>query len=313
MDELLQKLLESQVLSEETKTELESAFKTKIDEAAEEARVAAAAEARVALQEQFIAERDALVEAIDSKVTEFLDSELEELREDIERFRDLEAEYAEKLVEARAEMGKELQSDLVELIEKLDTFLEMRLTAELEELREDFVEVRKNDFGRRVFEAFASEYVSGYAADDTVHADFRKLQGHASTLAQALDESTNKLRSLERSIKLEGILKPLMGKQREVMEAILKNVDTPQLEEAYKTFIGRVIRESDESGSEKESSVLAEGVSKKTVAKKQVKTLAEKVSTTVLATGDSEDIINEGENDGMKQRLVEIRRLAGLV
>src|SRR5665811_2235266 len=137
MDEILKKLFETEVLSAEVKAELEQAFKTKLEEAVAVATASASADTKAQLSEQWVTERDALVEAIDSKVGDFLDAELGELKDDIERFRDLEAEHAEKLVEAKAEMAHELKGDLKELVEKIDSFLEIRIAAEVEELRED--------------------------------------------------------------------------------------------------------------------------------------------------------------------------------
>ena len=103
MDELLQKLLESEVLTAETQKELKEAIEQKVTEAVEAAKAEAAADVRAELTEQWVNERDALIEAVDAKVGDFLDSELDELKSDIERFRDLEAESAEKLVEAAIE------------------------------------------------------------------------------------------------------------------------------------------------------------------------------------------------------------------
>lgn len=319
MDELLQKLLESQVLSPETKAELETAFKAKIDEAIKEAREEAAADERVRLQEQFITERDNLIEAVDAKVGEFLQQEIGvELKNDIDRFRDLEAEFAEKLVEAKASMADELKADLGQLVEKLDAFLEIRLNSELEELREDFAEVRKNEFGRKIFEAFAQEYINGYADDESAEASLQAISARAEELEKSLEESETARKALERQIKLEKILEPLAGKQREVMEAILKNVDTENLEEGYKTFIGRVIREQsstvkEDSVSEKEKPVLAEGTSEKKVAPAK-KPTAEKLKEAVVATGDNEEeVIKESAPSAEKlAHLAHLRRLAGL-
>ena len=153
MNELLQKLLEAEVLSEDTKKELETGFTKQLDEAIEVAKASASADVRAELTEQWITERDNIIEAVDSKVGDYLTEELNELKTDIENFRDLEAEYAMKLVEAKAAMGEELKKDLIELVENVDTFLDMRLASELEELREDIDVVRQNDFGRRIFEA----------------------------------------------------------------------------------------------------------------------------------------------------------------
>ncbi|MCX2582088.1 hypothetical protein OQ641_30260, partial [Klebsiella pneumoniae] len=67
------------------------------------------------LNEAWLKERDTLIEALDAKVTEALTEEMAELREDIERFRDLEAEYAVKLVEAKREMATTLKKDMAQL------------------------------------------------------------------------------------------------------------------------------------------------------------------------------------------------------
>jgi hypothetical protein len=91
------------------------------------------------------------------------------------------------------------------------------------------------------------------------------------------------------------------------MEAILKNVDTEQLDEAYKTFIGRVIRESEATGSEKESPVLAESASKKPDTKRVVE-------SAVAVTGDTE-VVTESEtpkSTADADRLARIRRIAGI-
>jgi len=323
MEELLQKLLEAEVLSEETKKDLETAFQTKLDEAITAAKTEAAADVRATLTEQWLTERDSLIEAVDSKVTEFLEAELEELKEDIERFRDLEAEYAEKLVEAKSDMADELKGDLSDLVEKIDTFLEIRLSAEMDELREDLEEVRKNDFGRRVFEAFAAEFMSGYADEDNAESTLREMSERLADMESALEETERARAELERSIKLEKVLAPLSGRAKDVMEAILRSVDTEMLEEGYKTFIGRVIRET----SEKEGKVLAESAEEKDEddededdekksdkkSDKKDDKKDEKLEEGVVITGDKEGLITEGTDDAAaKQRRDYLRRLAGI-
>lgn len=312
MDELLQKLLEAEVLSEDTKKELEEAFNSKLDEAIEVAKTDAAADVRAELTEQWVQERDALIEAVDSKVSEFLDVEISELKEDIERFRDLEAEFAEKLVEAKSEMGEELKGDLGELVEKLDAFLEIRLSAELEELREDIEVVRQNEFGRKIFEAVAEEYAHSYADDESLEGTLRETESRLDDTTTALEESESKLSTLEREIKMQEILQPLDGSAKEVMETILKSVPTEQLEEGYKTFIGRVLKEAvtDDDTSEKEDKVLAEDKSDKGNNKDLIEG--------ELLTGDNDDLIKEEKKEEANQvKLSEstrkrLRELAGL-
>jgi len=328
MEELLQKLLEADVLSEDTKKELETAFQEKLVEAIESAKEEAAADVRAELTEQWVTERDTLVEAVDSKVSEFLEGEIDELKEDIERFRDLEAEYAEKLVEAKSNMAEELKDDLAELVEKIDAFLEIRLNAEIDELREDLDEVRKNEFGRKIFEAFVEEFMAGYSDEESAETTLRETEMRLADVESALEDSERKRSELERDIKMEAILSPLAGRQREVMEAILRNVDTEQLEEGYKTFIGRVIRET-EADSEKESKVLAEsadddaddeedkgGKKKKEKSEKEdeksEKDDKKKVTEGKIVTGDTEEMIKESVDPAEAQRLDYLRKLAGI-
>ena len=311
MDEILKKLFETNVLSAEVKAELEQAFKKQVDDAVTTAKASAEADVRAQLTEQWVTERDALVEAIDSKVGDFLDSELSELREDIERFRDLEAEHAEKLVEAKGQMADELKGDLKELVEKIDSFLEIRIAAEMEELRDDLDEVKKNEFGRRVFEAFSEEFTR-FVDADTKEASVGELSKRLEETVSALEDSEQKLAKLEREKKLKSVLSSLKDRPRDIMEAILKNVDTDQLDSAYKTFIGRVLREDGATGSEKEGAVLAEGASKKSDTQKRISESVQKTGDTEVVTeGDTkpETKTTSGLSDEDKAR---IRKIAGI-
>lgn len=310
MNELLQKLLEADILTEDTKSELEEAFKTQLDEAITAAKDEAAADVRAELTEQWVSEKNTLIEAIDSKVGEYLETEMDELKESIESFRDLEAEAAEKLVEAKAAMADELQSDLTDLVEKIDSFLEIRLNAEIDELRENIEEVRKNEFGRKIFEAFQNEFVNEYSDEESAETTLRETEARLSDTEEQLQEAERQLASMVRNQKMSSVLAPLSGKSREVMEAILKNVDTKNLEEGYKTFIGRVLRETsgddETASSEKEKPVLAEGETKDTPEKS---TLEE----AVVKTGDSEETLTETEVHKIDENLrFRLQKLAGI-
>jgi hypothetical protein len=80
------------------------------------------------------------------------------------------------------------------------------------------------------------------------------------------------------------------------MEAILRNVDTEHLEEGYKTFIGRVLRETDNS--EKEGEVLAEG--KKTGTKKKAAAKKQKLTEGAEVNGDDKELLHEQEEGNQK-------------
>ena len=209
MDELLKRLLAAEVLTEETKSEIETAVKQQIAETMARAREEATASVTAELNEQWISERETLIEALDAKITEALEEEIADLKSDIERFRDLEAEYASKIVENKQSLAEQLKGDMAQLIEKLDAFLEVRLSSELEELREDFDAVKKQQFGKTVFEAFVEEFKKHYAADDSVESKLNESEQRLEDALSALEKAEKHAAKLERSIKLESVLAPL--------------------------------------------------------------------------------------------------------
>jgi hypothetical protein len=312
MEELFQQLIEAEILTEDVKKELEEVFSTSLNEAIEQAKIVAGEEVRAELTEQWINERDTLIEAVDTQVGEFLEEELNELKDDINRFRDLEAEYAEKLVESKAEMAANLEADMAELVEKIDAFLEIRLNTELEELKEDIAEVKKLEFGRQLFEGFVKEYRNNFVDESGVEAELREARQQAEDAQKALELAESKIDSQIRGAKLAELLEPLAGKQKDIMEAILTKLPTEQLEEGYKTFIGRVIKDSAivEESEEKETPVLAEA-SQKDEDKKE-----EPVVEGVVKDGNTEDVLEESADDSAKmsaERKAYLQRLAGVI
>lgn len=316
MEELLQKLVESELLTEETKKELAEAYQQQVDEAVnkaiEEAKAETEAQVRAELAEQFVADKEALIEAIDTKTEEYLEKEMSELKEDIDRFRDLEAEYAEKLVEAKEEMADVLKGDIEELVETVDKFLDMRIEEEFNELKEDIQQVKALQFGKEVYEAFEGMFTQKFINENGLEEEIKERESRLEEAEAKVKETTRVLEKLQREKKMNEVLSPLHGKSRDVMEAILKSQPTNKLEEAYQHFIGRVLHESAEAvvESEKESEekpVLAEG--------EEVETGETPVEeSTVVATGDTEELVEESaDQDLPAEYLAEIARLKSLV
>lgn len=307
MDELLAKILSSELLTEETKEEVGAEFKALIENTIITARAEAEVAVRAELTEQFVAEREALVEAVDTKVEEFLKAELAELKESIDDFRDLEVEHAEKLVEERKAIAEGVKSDMVQLIDNLDVFLEERLTAELGELKESIEEVKQIQTGRRIFEAVAAE-VKALMVDDGTAAALAEAKAELENTRKTLAESVDALSKAKRESKMAEVLEPLSGRSREVMEAILKNMPVEKLEEGYKTFIARVLHESStkvEEVSEKEgakSSVLAEGDT----------SAGEKTTVVTGDTPKETEVVTESAAPQANDSLARLRQLSGM-
>jgi hypothetical protein len=301
MDQILKKLLESDLLSEETKAELNEQFKTAVETYLAEERSKLEVEIRSTLTEEFVKAREELAETVDTKIDEFLASEFDELKEDINKFRDLEVEYAEKLVEEKERLAQLLGEQLNQLVDKLDAFLEVRLDEEMSELKEDIDDVKKLEFGRKIFEAVETEFKKFRKEDlTTVEADLAEALDKLSDAEGRLADIEHTRLAEARNGKLEELLAPLSGNAREQMKIILSNVATEKLEEAYKVYIGRVLKEAVEPKKE-EVKVAPITESKIEVAK----------PAATFVSGNEEVIIEEvtKPNDAQLSR---IRKLAGL-
>lgn len=287
MDEILNKLLQSELLSEETRAELSASVETFKTQVREEV----SGQVRLELAEQWAGERDELISKVDAFVAEALTKEITELRGDIDRFRDLEAEYAEKLVEEKHKLAAEVATELDGLVDKIDQFFEMRLQAEMEELKEDLAVVKQNEFGRKIFEAFASTYGESYVDEDAVQSKLTVAEAKLASAQAALADREEKLNKMVREAKMEAVLSPLTGKKREQMAMVLRNIETSRLEESYKFFIGRVLKED--------------------AAPATVVTEAVAAPKTTVVTGEPAATIVESQ--GAKTTdLANLRRLAGI-
>lgn len=316
MDELLQSLVESEILTDETKIELTEAITAQIEEAKEAAIVEAKAEVeaqvRVELTEQFQADKEALIEALDTKAEEYLKEEMSELRDDIENFRDLEVEMNEKLEEAKSAHAEIVKNDIEELVETIDSFLDMVVSEEVKELKEDIEEAKRLQFGAEIFEAFESIFTKKFINENDLADDMKDKEERLAELEEKLEETATNLAQAERKTKIDEVLASLTGRTKDVMEACLQNVPTEKLDEGYEHYIAKVLHESVDDAiveSEKEgaddASVLAEGEETVDSTEESVK---DELTTegTVISTGntEAEQIIEESsEEEAIPQAL----------
>lgn len=242
--EIIQKLLENELLSESTRAEISEHWQAFEATYKQELRESVAAEVRAELAESWVSERDQLVQKLDGFLSEALTTELAELQSDIERFRDHEAAQAAKIVEMRKGMAVQVAEEMDSLVDKLDEFLEQRIAAELAELREDIEIAKQNDFGRKIFEAYETMYTQGFVNEDSVQAKLNLAESKLAAAQKQLKAVESEKASVVRESKMSSVLSPLTGTAREQMSFILKNVPTAKLEESYKTFLPRVLRES---------------------------------------------------------------------
>ena len=320
MKQLLEQFL-SEALSPETleelSTTLEESFAAKVTQNREEVMLELAA--------QFAADREALVESVDTMVKELLAEHMSELADDINDFRDLEVEKAKELVEAKQEMAANLEKDLANLVESLDQYVEERLIGELSELKESIQEVSKNQPGLRIFEQFRSEIealTDIESGNEAVRNELAEAKAQLAEKDKLLSESAQALSNAERASTMQSVLSSLHGRNREIMETVLMNVPTEKLQEAYEHFIPRVLNESVQKNSEKEGTTTAVGSSNVLAEGKDGEAEKSPLIEGVVITGDDEEAkkaLQEAEalenavpNVLSESQVANLRKLAGI-
>ena len=142
---------------------------------------------------------------------------------------------------------------------KLANIVESTVTGELSTLKEDIMLAKENMFGRKIFETFATEFMSSHLAEGTQVSKLSlelldmktALAESASTISEkeTLIESTNKKlkrvnERAERNSVMADLLKPLSKDKRELMSNLLESVATSKLTVAYDKYIGTVLNET---------------------------------------------------------------------
>lgn len=306
MNEILKKLLESELLSEDSKQELAEAFQAQLAEAIEEAKAAAAAETKVELHEQFAAQKEQLVEAVDRTVNEFIVAEFAALKDDIKAFRDLEAEKTIELAKEKTKLSETLKADMATLVSQLDKFLEERFVAEFQDIREDLIKAKEADFGREVFESFLPMYRKYFVNPTNTESELSEAKVKLGKLNKKYKNVKQEKDALYRRIRVESVLAPLTGTNRDLMESILSSVATEKLEEAYKQYLPRVLKDSvDTTNTNLNESVT--GLGDEHLVSKTVD-----IDNAFVVSGDTSGRIDENVEAPANSLVSQFSRLAGL-
>lgn len=189
---------------------------------------------------------------IESFVTESLRRELAEFEKDRraleERRITLERDARRRLAEAKREFVRRAAA----VIEK---GICESLRREMNELREDILEARRNTLGRRLYEAFVAEWtLSGGSEEGAARSLARRLAEerkartafqralaeHERRAAEAEQRARLAESALARREKMDRLLRPLTGRKRDIMESLLESVETDRLEQAFERFIRRL-------------------------------------------------------------------------
>jgi len=318
MFDAISKLVESGVISEDTKKGIEEAWESKI----KENRDQVTAELREEFAKRYEHDKSNMIEAIDkmmsdklgeeinkfvedrkqlaqekiaykesvgahsAKLEEFvlskLSNEMKELHTDRkavgENFAKLEefvvnalakeikefAEDKKSVVETKVKLVKEAKDQLAKLKEAfikksakvVEGAVTKKLGEEIAQLKEDISSAREINFGKKIFEAFASEYQSSYLNEKSETAklmkvvdettlklkDAEKSIEEAQTVIESKEREISQQKDLmERKATMASLLKPLSKEKAEVMNQLLESTQTGDLQKAFDKYLPAVM------------------------------------------------------------------------
>jgi hypothetical protein len=177
------------------------------------------------------------------------------------------AEDKKSVIETKVKLVKEAKSQLAKLKEAfikrsakvVESAVTKKLGEEIAQLKEDITSAREINFGKQIFEAFASEYQASYLNE----------KSETSKLLKVVDETTLKLKDAEKSIEeakavieskerqissqkdlmerkamMAELLKPLSKDKAEVMSQLLESTQTDKLKSAYEKYLPAVMEDA---------------------------------------------------------------------
>jgi hypothetical protein len=206
-----------------------------------------------------------------------------------------------KLVrEAKSKFEDIKQSFIKQSAKVVENAVTNKLTTEIKQLKEDIDSARNNDFGRKIYEAFAQEFAGSYLNEKSETSKLLKIinkkEQELAEAKQAVAEKDNLVESTQREIRvtkdlmerkavMSELLGPLDASKRDIMKELLESVQTKKLNEAFDKYLPAVM----------------EG-QKKTVAPKKA----------MLSEGTSVTGNRESKPEVGLDNILDIRKLAGL-
>ena len=218
--------------------------------------------------------------------------------------RDLVETKVRLIAEARGKLETLRRHFIQESSRKLSTAVAGHLRKELTQLHEDIRAARENNFGRRIFEAFAAEFGATHLNESAVNRELQaRIQHREQKLAQAvnlaeraqteLSRKETELRLLQESQQrkeiMDDLLRTLQADRAGVMRDLLESVQTSRLRTAFEKYLPAVLDDR---------------------AVRQRRVVTESV---VEITGDKRTVPNHtapGEDD--RNNVIDLKRLAGL-
>jgi tRNA uridine 5-carbamoylmethylation protein Kti12 len=215
---------------------------------------------RLEMAKQLEAIKESSSHALKQRVNKLENFVLKQLSEEIAEFQ------ADKkaLIEQRVRLARQGKKKIAEAQSKflnrassaVHKTLNEVIKKELVQWRDDIKVARENNFGRKIFEAVAAEYMASYLSEGTeVKKLTRKLDEQKAALAQAeskinqqnmlmetaLQKAVTATEHVQRIQTLNELLAPLTREKKAVMENMLKDIKTQNLKEAFNRYLPAVV------------------------------------------------------------------------
>lgn len=199
------------------------------------------------------AEMHKKIKLAESLIDKKLNEEISEFVGDTTALREIKVK---QLSEHNKKLAKLRKDYITEASKKVNSFLNETMKKEISQYRQDIIEARNNDFGKRIFEAFASEYLTSYLNEHSeinkLTKQINKLQETTKKQQKVLEEAQNRYKAnksiLERERKLSKLLSPLSRENKALMSDLLENVSNEKLDETFEKYLPAVLNEKNNRG-----------------------------------------------------------------
>lgn len=198
-----------------------------------------------AMNKKYAKLEEFVVDALSNEITEFyqdkqdvVETKVKLVREAKSKFKEVKKNFVKRSSRAVAEIVSE------------------NLTREISTLKEDIELARRNDFGRKIFEAFSTEYTNSYLNEKSETAkllkivklkekqlrEARQIAHKTKTLAENVTRQKKKLmESMSREKTIQELIAPLNYEQKGIMTDLLETVQTSRLQSAFDKYLPTVI------------------------------------------------------------------------
>lgn len=184
-----------------------------------------------------------------------LTSELSELHED---HKSLVNARVKLVAEGRKAIEEAKSAFVKKASEKVNTIVAETFKKEITQLKTDIREAKENNFGRKIMEAFAAEFMASKFADGTAVSQLNKsiveIQGQLKEAQKTIEEKEQQISEslrrqriaedqAQRVRVMQDLCAPLSKDKRGIMEELLESTETAKLKDAFQKYLPSVLNE----------------------------------------------------------------------